>query len=73
MTTRDKMANQRAALMARLQAGPLTTEEAREALGISQPSARIWELRDAGVGIATVNTGKGSVYVLLPAATFEAA
>lgn len=73
MTKRDKMANQRAALMTRLQAGPLTTAEARDALGITQPSARIWELRDAGVNIATVSTGKASVYVLMPTETFAAA
>ena len=71
---RSTMASQRARLMERLKAGPVSPEEARDDLGITQPSARIWELRRTmGVNIATVSSGKSSVYVLMPAATFEAA
>jgi hypothetical protein len=64
MTTRNKMANQRAQLLERLKAGPLSSDDAR-AMGITQPSARVWELRNCmNHNILTISQGKGAVYVL---------
>ena len=72
--TRNTMATQRARLLERLRAGPVSPEEARDDLGITQPSARVWELRRTmGVDIVTVSSGKGSVYVLMSNDTFAAA
>jgi hypothetical protein len=65
-TNRNKMANQRAQLLERLRAGPLSSDEARQ-MGITAPSARVFELRhDLNVNIATVSTGKNALYVLMP-------
>lgn len=50
----DARAVQRRALLAALQQGPLSTVQAREALGISHPAGRVLELRRAGHDIATV-------------------
>jgi hypothetical protein len=43
-------------------------------MGITAPSARVFELRhDLNVNIATVSTGKNAVYVLMPTDTFASA
>lgn len=60
-----KMERQRQAILARLRLGPMTPDECR-ALGVEQPSTRIWELRrDLNVPIATVRTNTGTTYVLM--------
>lgn len=45
---------QRAALLAALHQGPVSTVYAREALGIMHPGGRVLELRRAGLAILTV-------------------
>ncbi|WP_374487013.1 helix-turn-helix domain-containing protein [Zoogloea sp.] len=47
-------ARQRAVLLAELRQGPVTTIQAREALGIMSPAARVLELRRSGLDILTV-------------------
>lgn len=47
-------ARQRLALLAALRNGPVTTVQAREALGISHPGGRVLELRRRGLRINTV-------------------
>lgn len=47
-------AHQRAALLAALRKGPVTTVHAREVLGISHPAGRLHELRRRGLRINTV-------------------
>lgn len=61
---------QRDRLLARLKQGPLDTIEAREALNILMPAARVKELREAGCEIVTeretINGHRGVArYVLL--------
>ncbi|MCL4682421.1 MAG: hypothetical protein KJZ92_14275 [Rhodocyclaceae bacterium] len=45
---------QRAALLAALRSGPISSIAARETLGILHPPARIMELRRQGIEIETV-------------------
>lgn len=47
-------AHQRAALLAALREGPITTLEARDALGVMHPAARVLELRRLGHVIVTL-------------------
>ncbi|MOA33050.1 hypothetical protein D3C78_1543090 [compost metagenome] len=51
--TDTSAASQRIRLLERLQAGPVSTFEAREELNIMMPAARVKELRDQGHPILT--------------------
>jgi len=58
-------ARQRLALMAWLQSfGECSTTQARNELGISHPAGRVYELRRAGVEIATHRVQGFALYVL---------
>jgi hypothetical protein len=49
----DCKAKQRAALLAALKLGPVSTLEAREVMGLSHPGGRVHEMRRDGVPIST--------------------